>query len=352
MEDREGDEMRKPKTFWSYWDLKKNPFGNIETANDVFESNEMTRAMDHLAEAVEEGGIYSITGERGIGKTTVKNEMIQYLTGDTKRFACSVLESMDMQLVRMTTIHAALVTDLSNEKPNGFAENRARQVKRILGGLSSSRKRAVLLIDEAQNVRFPTMESLKMLTEMRWALQTRCMITIILFGQPILDMRLARDEGLRLRVTPFQMRGLTADEVLQYIDLRCRVAGGNKDDIFNADALTYIAQSQHSPLHINGICSHCMRAARSAGEKKVTIEMLYACGGIRSPKTILRENGLTIHKFAEISGLSERTVNRILNGQTVNDDQKNKFDDGMGIITRSDGDDPPSPELRRDRKAV
>jgi len=139
--------MRRPKTFWSHWDLKKNPFGNIETANDVFESNEMTRAMDHLAEAVEEKGIYSVTGERGIGKTTVKNEMIQYLRNDTNRFAFSFLESMDMNLVRMTTIHAALVMDLSNADPKGFAEHRARQVRQILGNLTLSGKRVVLLID-------------------------------------------------------------------------------------------------------------------------------------------------------------------------------------------------------------
>ena len=330
--------MRKPKTFWSHWDLKKNPFGNIETANDVFESNEMTRAMDHLAEAVEEGGIYSISGERGIGKTTVKNEMIQYLRDNPNRFAFSVLESMDMNLVRMTTIHAALVMDLSNETPKSFAEHRARQVRRILGDLSSRGKRVVLLIDESQNLRFPTMEALKMLTEMRWALLTKCMITIMLFGQPILDMRLARDEGLRLRVTPFRMKGLTTDEVLQYIDLRCRIAGGNMEEIFDSNALAYIAEHQHSPLHINGVCSQCMRAARSIGEEKVTIEMVFASGGIRTPRTILRENGISIHKFSAMTHLGHRMVEKLLDGDEsgVNTEQKTKFQSGLVNLTRSD----------------
>ena len=330
--------MRKPKTFWAHWELRKNPFGNIETANDVFESNEMMRAMDHLAEAVEEGGIYSITGERGIGKTTIKHEMMQYLGDNPHRFAISVLDSMDMNLVRMTTIHAALVMDLSNETPKGFAEHRGRQVRRILGELTAAGKSVVLMIDESQNLRFPTMESLKMLTEMRWALLKKRLITILLFGQPVLDARLARDDGLRLRVTPFRMKGLTTDEVLQYIDLRCRTAGGNMTEIFNDDALTYIAEHQHSPLHINGVCSQCMRAARSAGEKKVSIEMVYSCGGIRSPKTILRENGITIHKFAKMVGLSDRTVNRVLNGQEniVSDEQKKKFNAGLSGMIRSD----------------
>jgi len=329
--------MRKPKTFWSYWDLKKNPFGNIETVNEVFESNEMNRAMDHLAESVEEGGIYSITGERGIGKTTVRNEMIQYLKDDLHRFAVSVLESMDLNLVRMTTIQSALVMDLSSETPSGFAENRSRQINRILGGLTAAGRRVVLLIDEAQNLRFGTMESLKMLTEMRWALLKKPLITILLFGQPVLDARLARDEGLRLRVTPFRMRGLTTDEVLQYIDLRCRAASGNMEGIFNGDALAYIAEHQHSPLHINGICSQCMRAARSAGEKKVTLEMVYSCGGIRSPKTILRENGITIHKFAKLIGISDRTVKRVLNGEeNVSEEQQKKISAGLADITRAD----------------
>lgn len=330
--------MRKPKTFWSYWNLKKNPFGNIESVNEVFESNEMMRAMDHLAEAIEEGGIYSITGERGIGKTTVKNEMIQYLGDDRKRFAYSYLESMDMNLVRMTTIHSALVRDLTNETPKGFAEHRGHQVRRVLGELTASGKSVVLIIDEAQNLRFPTMESLKLLTEMRWALLMKRLITILLFGQPILDARLARDDGLRLRVTPFRMKGLTTDEVLQYIDLRCRAAGGNMTDIFKNDAIKYIAEHQHSPLHINGVCSQCMRSARSAGEKKVTLEMIYASGGIRTPRTILRENNISIHKFSKLSNLGHRTVEKLLDGDEsgVSDDQKRKFHGGMSQITRSD----------------
>jgi len=330
--------MRKPKTFWSHWELRKNPFGNIETANDVFESNEMVRAMDHLAEAVEEGGIYSITGERGIGKTTIKHEMLQYLGNNPHRFAVSVLESMDMELVRMTTVQAALVMRLSNETPKRFAEHRGRQVRRILGELTSAGRSVVLMIDESQNLRFTTMESLKLLTEMRWALLKRRLITILLFGQPVLDARLARDEGLRLRVTPFRMKGLSTDEVLQYIDLRCRTAGGDMTTIFKDDALTYIAEHQHSPLHINGVCAQCMRAARSAGDKKVSIEMVYSTGGIRSPKTILRENGITIHKFAKMVGLSDRTVNRVLNGEEkiVSDEQKKKINAGLSDITRSD----------------
>ena len=271
-----------PTTFWSYWGLKKNPFGNIETANDVFDSNETSRVMDHLAEAVEEGGIYSITGDRGIGKTTALHEIIQYLRGDEKRFTYSLLQSMDMKLVGMTTIHSALIKDLAGETPCGFSEYRSRQVRRILGGLSVNRKRAVLLIDEAQGMRLDTIESLKMLTEMRWARQTKSMITIMLFGQPILDMHLAQDDGLRLRVTPLVMRGLTSDEVIQYIDLRCRVAGGKKEEIFSPEVLAYIAEHQHSPLHINGICSQCMRAARNAGEKIITLEMLYSSESIRS----------------------------------------------------------------------
>lgn len=329
--------MQKPKTFWSHWGLKKNPFGNIESVNEVFESNEMMQVMDHLAEATEEGGIYSISGERGIGKTTAKNEIIQYLKNDSHRFAFSVLESMDMNLVRMTTIHAALVMDLSNETPKGFAEHRGRQVRRILGELTALGKSVVLIIDEAQNLRFPTMESLKMLTEMRWALLTKRLISILLFGQPILETRLARDEGLRLRVTSFRMKGLTTDEVLQYIDLRCRVAGRNMTDIFEEEALAYIAENQHSPLHINGVCSQCMRAARSAGEKKVTLEMVYTSGGIRSPRTILRENGISIHKFSTISHLGHRTVEKLLDGddKDVSEDQKKKFKEGFLEATRS-----------------
>ena len=326
--------MKKPQPFWKHWNLKRNPFGCIESADDVFESGEMGRIMEHLAEAVEEGGIYSITGERGIGKTSAKNEIINYFDENNSRYTYSILECMDLKIVKMSTILTALIIDLSSESPKQQTEHKARQARRILGEIAGNKKIA-LIIDEAHKLNMTTLEHLKMLTEMTWGFRSK-LITVLLFGQAELTSRLSRDQGLFLRVTQYHMKGLTTDEVLQYIDLRCRTAGGDMREIFDDEALTYIAENQHSPLHINHVCSTTMRAARRAGEKKVTVGMVYESGGIRSPRQILRDNGISVKKFAGMIHMHDQKVTKMLGGETddVTPEHQERFLSGISNVAR------------------
>lgn len=324
----------KPQPFWQHWGLMKNPFGSIGGADDVFESREIGRIMERLFEAVEEGGIHAVTGERGIGKTTAKNELLNYMDENGGRFAYSVMECMDMGKATMSTVHTAIVYDLSSERPKPNTEARGRQVLRILGELAPHRK-AVLVIDEAQRLPLDTLEKLKMLTERRWAFRSR-LITVLLIGQAELTHKLSRDEGLMLRVTQYRMTGLTADEVLQYIDLRCRTAGGDMREIFAEDVLVYIAENQHSPLHINHVCGSSMRIARNAGEKKVTLPMIYECGGIRTPRQVLRDNNLTVKAFEAMVHMQGQLVGRMLDGDfdQATAEQRAKFREGITRLTR------------------
>lgn len=344
--------MRKPQAFWKHWNLKKNPFGNIQSVDDVFESNEMGRIMDHLAEAVEEGGIYSVSGERGIGKTTAKNEILNYFSENRAAYAYSILECMNLHNVTMSTILGAIIADLTSEKPKHNIEQKSRQVRRILGELSD-RKKIVLIIDEAQRLPIVTLEQLKMLTEMKWGFRSR-LITVLLFGQAELNFRLSRDEGLLLRVTRFHMKGLTMDEVLQYIDLRCKTAGGDMREIFEEDVLSYIAENQHSPLHINHVCANSMRAARRAGEKKVKLCMVYECAGIRTPRQILKDNSISVKSFSKMVHMHDTKVSSLLDGDTddTSSEQQQRFSAGLSNLSRGTGLDTDYDNSENHRKAA
>jgi type II secretory pathway predicted ATPase ExeA len=326
--------MKAAQPFWNHWGLLRNPFGNIGSADDVFESREIARIMERLYEAVEEGGIHAITGERGIGKTTAKNELLNMMEENRSRYAYSLLECMDLGNVSMATIHSALIMDLSSERQKMSSEARSRQVTRIMGELAATKKIA-LVIDEAQRLPIETLEKLKMLTERRWAFRTK-LISVLLFGQAELIHRLSRDEGLTMRVTKYRMSGFSDDEVLQYIDLRCRTAGGNMKDIFDDEVLVYIAENQHSPLHINHVCSSAMRMARQIGEQKVTCAMIYETGGIRSPRQILKDNGITVTGFARDIHMHDQVVTHLLNGDEsqASAEQKARFHAGLSNISR------------------
>ena len=108
------------------------------------------------------------------------------------------------------------------------------------------------------------------------------------------------------------------------------------NEIFSDEALTYIAENQHSPLHINHVCSTTMRAARHAGEKKVTVGMVYESGGIRSPRQILRDNGISIKKFAAQIHMHDQKVTAMLSGETegVSGEHQERFYNGISNVAR------------------
>lgn len=324
--------MKAAQPFWSHWGLKRNPFGNVESADDVFESREMGQAMEHLTEAVEEGGIYGLVGERGVGKTTIKNEILTMFDENRGRYAYSVLECMDLKEATMSTIHTALIADLSSEKPKLNTEHKARQVTRIIGELAASKK-VVLIIDEAQRLPLDTLEKLKMLTERRWAFRSR-LITVLLIGQPDLTFKLSRDEGLSLRVTQYRLKGFTPDEVLQYIDQRTKSTGGRMREIFEEDALVYICENLNSPLHINHVCATCMRLARRTGDRKVTLGMVYESGGIRNPRQILKDNNLSVAIFSQQIHIRSQNVQKMLEGDMsgATPDQIERFRQGIRSV--------------------
>lgn len=328
--------MKAQKPFWETWGFKRNPFGNVESADDVFEGKEMGMAGEYLMEAIEEGGIYAITGERGIGKTTLKNELMNFFDENKGKYAYSVLECVDLRDATMSTVHAALISDLSTERPKTNSEHKSRQVTRILGELAS-RKKITLIIDEAQRLPVETLEKLKMLTERRWAFRSK-LITVLLFGQRELTYKLSRDEGLNLRVTQYVLRGLSTDEVLQYIDQRCRATGGNMRNIFEDDALAYIAENQHSPLHINHVCSTCMRLARRTGDSKISLAMVYESGGIRSPRQVLKDNAISIASFAGMIKIRSERVSKMLDGDMTGatEEQQSRFRTGLRSVMSGD----------------
>jgi len=279
-----------------------------------------------------------VTGERGIGKTTVKNEIIAYFQRNSNRFAWSEIECLDMNSMTMSTILNGLIVDLSSETMKQSIENRKRQVRRIIGELAQ-RKRVVLVIDEAQKLSMNTMESLKLITEMKWGVRTK-LITVILFGQPELTCKLSRDEGLLLRVTQYRMKGYDQDEVIQYMDLRCRCAGGVMKDIFTEDVIRYIAENQYSPLHINHTCSCAMRAARRTGEKLITLRMIWETDGIRTPRQILRDNNLSVKQFASFVHIDNKLAGKMLDGNMdeTTGEQRDRFAQGLTNLVRGNGD--------------
>ena len=86
-----------------------------------------------------------------------------------------------------------------------------------------------------------------------------------------------------------------------------------------------------------------MRMARRAGEKKVTLGMIYESGGIRSPRQVIRDNNLSVKGFARMCHLDHKALVPMLEGDMsgATEEQRSRFHAGLSNVARGKQEEVP-----------
>lgn len=259
--------------FLEYFRLRQQPFGVTPDPAFVYPSRTFREALAALTSGIEEGrGFLALIAEPGLGKTTLLYHLFEHLR-DTARTAllfqtqCDSREffqyllselGVDSSGMGLVAMHNALNEML-------FAE--------MLGG-----KRFVLVVDEAQNLAEPVLETVRLLSNFETS-HTK-LLQIILAGQPQLAEKLAQPRlaQLRQRVAAVaRLEPLAGDETARYIDHRLQIAGHVGAPIFAPGAAERIAlKSRGIPRAINNLCFAALAAAHAAKLEAVTPEIVEA----------------------------------------------------------------------------
>jgi len=137
-------------------------------------------------------------------------------------------------------------------------------------------ERAVLIVDEAQNLSQHMLEEIRLLTNLETS--TAKLLQIVLVGQPELEHKLNQPElrQLRQRITlRAKTYPLTLEETHQYIAERLRVAGNRGEEIFTADAVEVLHRYACGiPRVINLVSEHAMITAFAEGQKPIPWETI------------------------------------------------------------------------------
>src|SRR5262249_51789489 len=132
----------------------------------------------------------------------------------------------------------------------------------------------VLIIDEAQNLTFPVLEEIRLLTNLETP--TEKLLQIVLSGQPELEEKLKLPQLRQLRqriILRCKTNPLSKEQTGDYITERLRIAGAApaKPPIFSAKAVeTVHLYSLGIPRVINLLCEHSL--VNAFAEQKHTIE--------------------------------------------------------------------------------
>jgi len=242
----------------SYYRLRGKPFQLNPDPAFYFGSRGHSRALAYLQYGLYQGeGFIVITGEIGAGKTTLVRSLIEQLDSTQITAAQIVSSQLNAGEILRAVATAYGIPSSGNDKANLLAS-----IEAFVMTLATTGKRALLIVDEAQNLSLRAIEELRMLSNFQ--LGTQGLLQSFLVGQPELRkmMRLPEMEQLSQRViASYHLGPIDRSETEAYIKHRLKLAGWADDPSLDNGVFDGIFEySGGIPRRINTIANHLLLA--------------------------------------------------------------------------------------------
>jgi len=244
--------------YYAFYGLKEEPFNITPDPEFLFFSKKHQEAFFGLLYGIKHRkGFMEITGSIGAGKTTLYRALLDHL-GDEVQSAMIINPSLSpVQLLQ--TINEDFGVEVQKKNRKGYFD----ALNSFLMELAQRGATAVLIIDEAQNLKPNTLEQIRLLSN--FETNKKKLLQIILVGQPELRDLLAKPSlaQVRQRITvSTHLAPLDRAETAQYIAHRIHVAGGEGMLIFDSAAVDEVFRySQGIPRLINILCDKALLMA-------------------------------------------------------------------------------------------
>ncbi len=273
--------------------LSGEPFRLSPDPGFVYEHKAYSKAHAYMTYAfMRAEGFVMITGRPGTGKTTLISTLLQQLdqqTVTTANLVCTQLQADD--LLKMVAWDFGVDPTVVSK-----GELIDRLARRLKDGKREG-KRALLVVDEAQDLSLSAMEELRLLTNIQE--NARPLIQIFLLGQPQLRELILRPELEQVHqriIAATHLQGLGEADTRAYILHRLKVVGWRGDPALSEALYPLIHRfSEGVPRRINLICSRLLLHSAVEGQHRI---------GVADLRLVLRE--LQGEDLAAGNGLQER----------------------------------------------
>lgn len=236
--------------YTNFYNLKEKPFSLNPNPDYLYKSNNHSSALTYLNYAITENiGFVLLTGEIGSGKTTLIRHLLDHLD----------LE-LEVAVIFNTNISAEeLIKLILQEYETQPTESKAGNLDKLYNFLTKSYqsgKRALLIIDEAQNLSSDALEEVRMLSNLQTG--DHYLLQIILVGQPELQKNIHKPNLTQLEqriAVSYHLHALSKKETREYINYRLQKAGDIQSELFTQEAIDLIyAKTNGIPRKINSWC--------------------------------------------------------------------------------------------------
>ncbi|MGB5618252.1 MAG: AAA family ATPase, partial [Desulfobacterales bacterium] len=248
--------------------FKKNPFSQPTDSERLFLGRHHEEALAHLTYAVMEGeGFSVITGESGVGKTTVCRSFVERLNQEVVAAYIAAMAGLGpLQLLKAINTEFKARSDIDTIKDltdalNAFLIQKKREGRTV-----------ALFIDDAQLLSTAALEQVRLLSNLETTRDK--MLQIVLIGRPALSKMLGepslRQIGQRVSVNYF-INPLDYEETVAYIQHRISISSAGPPVRFDQAAIRPIYKfTKGIPRKINIACDRILTAAYKYRERTIT----------------------------------------------------------------------------------
>lgn len=240
----------------NFFKLKENPFNVNPDPHFLYMTKQIEEALTGLMYGIHtRKGFMTLTGEVGTGKTTLVNRLLDWLHDQRAKTAFLFNSRMNSSQLFDFILAEFDIPCESKSKSQQLLKLNHWLLDRYRAG-----ETVVLIIDEAQNLTYPVLEEIRLLTNLETS--TDKLLQIVLSGQPELEEKLKLPQLRQLRqriMLRCKTAPLSKEETHQYVAERLRIAGAAGDPIFSAQAVdTVHLYSLGIPRIINVLCEHSL----------------------------------------------------------------------------------------------
>jgi general secretion pathway protein A len=267
-------------TYEPFYGLSENPFSPSPAGKFLYHSSSHDRTQQELIDALGRGdAIMLLTGELGVGKTTLCRSLVEQLgRGTVTSLIESPVSSFEDLLRRVLVDFGVIAREDASRGPMAAATR--QELIAALGDFAASlaplQASAILIVDDAHDLRLEVLEPLSALSDGR----PERRVQIIFSGQPPLLALVRRKElralerriGARCHLDP-----LTSDEVIGYVVHRIALAGASARVEFDATAFAGLhAATGGVPRLVNLVCDRALTRGQQTSVGIIDDELVAA----------------------------------------------------------------------------
>ena len=261
----------------TYYGLNGKPFQLNPDPEFFFPSRGHARAYAYLQYGLHQSeGFIVVTGDVGAGKTTIVRSLFKRLDPEKVVAAQLVSTQLDAEDLLKSVATAFGVPSRINDKAQLLA-----QLEAFLTGLVLENRRALLIVDEAQNLTARAVEELRMLSNFQ--LENRALLQSFLIGQPELRQVLQSGQMQQLRqrvIATYHLGPMDKADSQAYVEHRLKHVGWQGDPAFEPGAFDAIhTYSGGVPRRINLLCNRVMLGGYLGEKHTITAADVRAVAG-------------------------------------------------------------------------